>query len=165
MNNKSTIVFLISLAIIVTGVVIYGIAVEDKNSDTSAGSSEAEMKITPTSYDFGKVSQKEGVAETSFTIENIGSSDLVIDNMVSSCGCTSAAMIVDGEEGPRFSMHNNPKNWSVTIASGDTAELKVYYDPDVHKDFRGRATREITLFSNDKNNPEKKARISINQVD
>lgn len=165
MKNKSTIVFLISLAIIVAGVVVYGLAVEDKNSDADTDSSDAEMSITPASHNFGKVSQKEGVVNTSFTIENTGSSDLVIDNMVSSCGCTSAALVVDGEEGPKFGMHNNPKNWSVTIKPDDSAELKVYYDPDVHEDFRGRATREITLFSNDKNNSEKKVKISVNQVD
>jgi len=165
MNNKSTIVFIIIFIVVVAGAVAYGIAVENKSAENGAVSSEAEMKITPKSFDFGEVSQAEGVVETSFKIENNGASDLIIDNMVSSCMCTSAALKVAGKEGPKFGMHNNPRNWSETIVPGGTAELIVYYDPDVHKDFRGSATREVTLTSNDKNNAEKSVTIRLNQVD
>lgn len=168
MNNKATIVSLIVFVIIVAGLVVYGIAIEDKDVETSASSSEsgdAELSISPSSYNFNSVSQKEGVVSTSFTIENTGTSDLVIDDMLSSCGCTSARLVVNGKEGPSFGMHNNPKNWEETIEPGASAELKVYYDPNVHPDFRGSATREITLFSNDSKKSETKVSIKLNQVD
>lgn len=168
MNNKTTIIFLIVFAILVAGLVVYGIFIEDKDGGTnvsSGDSGDAELSISPSSYDFGSVSQKEGVVSTSFTVKNIGTSDLVIDDMLSSCGCTSARLVVDGKEGPKFGMHNNPKNWSATIKPGESTELNVYYDPDVHKDFRGTATRDITVFSNDSKNSETKVRIKLNQVD
>lgn len=165
MKNKSTLITIIAVVVIMAGVTVWGLSQDDSTTGNKTDSSEAEMSISPSSYDFKDVSQKEGVVSTSFVIENTGTSDLIIDDMLSSCGCTSATLTVDGQEGPRFGMHNNPRNWSETIAPGGEAELIVYYDPNVHQDFRGKATREITLFSNDKNNSEKRVKISINQVD
>ncbi len=112
------------------------------------------------------MSVAEGTVTTLMTVKNVGKSDLIINNMDSSCGCTSARLIVDGKEGPKFSMSShgtNPKDWSATLAPGETAQLKVYYDPTVHRDLRGPVTRTITIFSND---PErgKEVRISANQI-
>ena len=59
----------------------------------------------------------------------------------------------------------SPLAWEVAIAPGESAQLKVYYDPSVHQDFRGPATREISIFSNDPIDFEKKATIELNQVD
>ncbi len=72
--------------------------------------------------------------------------DLIIDNMDSSCMCTSASVIYNGKEGPKFNMamHGNPKGWSVTIPPGDEAQLKIYYDPNAHKELRGPVTRTVS---------------------
>ncbi|MBU0613508.1 DUF1573 domain-containing protein [Patescibacteria group bacterium] len=170
MKDKTTIIFISIFVIIVLGVGIFGFMQDGKtNSDDSTSndspSSEAKIEITPASHNLGNVSQKEGVVSKSFSVENTGTGDLIIDDMVSSCSCTSAALVVNDKEGPRFGMHNNPKNWSATIKPGETTDLMVYYDPNVHKDFRGSATREITLSTNDENNPEKIVKISLKQVD
>ncbi len=163
--KKSTIIYIILFVIFVVAITMWGLSEGTNDEGTGKISSEAQMNITPASFDFDKVSQAGGVVSTSFKIENTGSSDLIIDDMLSSCSCTSAALKVNGKEGPKFGMHNNPRNWSETIPPGGTAELIVYYDPDVHKDFRGRATREITLTSNDKNSTKKSVTIRLNQVD
>lgn len=131
----------------------------------SAPADSPKISIEPLSHDFGDVSQAAGVVSKNFIVQNTGKTDLEINNLLSSCGCTTAAMIVDGEEGPRFGMHNNPEDWSIIIKPGETADLKVYYDPEVHPDFRGLATREITVFSNDPVNFEKSIKIKLNQVD
>lgn len=164
MPNKVTTIFLIIFVVVVAGFAVYGLAKEDQSSNQSL-SQEAKINITPASYDFGNVSQKGGVVTTSFTVENPGKDDLIINDMLSSCACTSASLIVNGQEGPRFGMHNNPKNWLATIKPGEKGELKVYYDPNVHKDFRGGATREITLSTNDAANAKKSVRITLNQTD
>lgn len=121
------------------------------------------------SYDLGDVSQAKGVIAVSFEIKNIGEKDLVINKMDSSCGCTSASIIFQGVEGPRFAMAGhgivNPTDWQVAIPPNQTAELKIYYDPTVHPDLRGAVTREIRIFSNDPIDFEKKAIIELNQVD
>lgn len=128
------------------------------------------ISADPTAYDFGNISQKEGVATTFFEIKNNGKKDLVINKLETSCGCTSASIVYRGKEGPAFAMpghgvNENVGDWQVTIPPGETAQLKVYYDPDVHPDFRGFAVREIYIYSNDPIDFEKKVRIELNQVD
>lgn len=128
------------------------------------------VAVSPGSYDFGDVSQGEGVVTTLFEIKNEGESDLIIDRLESSCGCTSASIIYQGEEGPKFSMpgHGDSEeveDWQIPILSGETVQLKVYYDPSVHADFRGSATRTVSIFSNDPVEFEKKVQIDLSQVD
>lgn len=128
------------------------------------------ITISPDSYDFGDVSQKEGTATTLFDIKNEGQGDLIINKLETSCGCTMASIVYQGQEGPIFGMPGHGKNekvegWQAVIPPGDSAQLKVYYDPDTHKDFRGTAIREIYVFSNDPIDFEKKVKIELNQVD
>lgn len=127
------------------------------------------ISVSPESIDLGDVSQTKGEISTLFEITNTGKTDLIINKLDTSCDCTSAAIVFNGEEGPRFAMAGHgvksPTDWSVTIPSGEKAQLKVYYDPNVHKDFRGAAIREIYIFSNDPINFETKVKIELNQVD
>ncbi len=127
-------------------------------------------KITTTDVkrDLGVVSMKKGTVTTEFTIKNDGKSDLVIDKLASSCGCTSGSIIYEGEEGPRFYMpghgHDAPDaNWNVSVAPGKKAQVKVYYDPSVHPDLTGPVTREVTVHSNDPVDFEKKFTITLDQ--
>jgi hypothetical protein len=125
------------------------------------------IQITPERYDFGSVRVSGGEVTKLMTVKNIGKDDLKITRMESSCGCTSASMVVDGIEGPRFSMAShgtNPTGWSVTLEPGETTQLKVYYDPTVHRDMRGPVTRTVTIFSNDPISYGKNVVISANQV-
>lgn len=128
------------------------------------------ISLNPDTYDFGDVSQKAGIVTTSFELENKGQNDLVIKNLETSCGCTSVAIVYQGVEGPKFGMPGHGVNeaiqdWRVTIPAGGKAELKVYYDPNVHPDFRGAAIRTISVFSNDPIDFEKSVQIELNQVD
>ena len=118
--------------------------------------------------DLGTVSLKKGTVTTEFVIKNEGKSDLVVDKLSSSCGCTSASLIYQGKEGPRFYMaghgHNAPDpNWNVSIAPGNEAQVKVYYDPTVHADLTGAVTREVSVHSNDPVDFETKLTITLNQ--
>ncbi|MFH2014063.1 MAG: DUF1573 domain-containing protein [Patescibacteria group bacterium] len=128
------------------------------------------MTIEPLFYDLGDVSQKNGIVTTFFDIKNEGNKDLIINRLETSCGCTSASIIYKDQEGPIFSMSGHGineeiKDWQILISPGEKVQLKVYYDPNVHPDFRGTAVREIHVFSNDPISFEKKAVIELNQVD
>lgn len=127
------------------------------------------ISLSPQTFDFGNVSMKKGIVTTLFTLKNEGKSDLVINRLDSSCGCTSAAVVYKGVEGPRFAMAGHgiesPKNWQLTLPAGDQAQVKVYYDPNVHKDLRGAVTREVSIFSNDPVNFESKVTVELNQTD
>lgn len=134
----------------------------------SAPSDRPIISLSPDFYDFGDVIQKKGKVFTNFTLKNEGESDLVIDRLETSCGCTFASIVFKGEEGPLFGMdghgNENPTDWKIVIPPGEQAQLKVMYDPSVHKDFRGPATREIFVFSNDPIDFEKKVKIELNQI-
>ncbi|GBE18503.1 hypothetical protein BMS3Abin16_01107 [archaeon BMS3Abin16] len=126
------------------------------------------ISIEPALHDFGNVSFAAGAVSTTMTIKNNGGSDLVINELDSSCGCTSATISKDGVEGPVFGMKmhgKNPVDWSINIKPGETAQLNIYYDPTVHPDLRGPVTRSVSIFSNDPIEFKKEVRIEVNQVD
>ena len=126
------------------------------------------ISIEPSSYSFGTVSQAAGAVTANFLLRNNGNEPLMLDNMETSCACTSASIVKNGEEGPSFGMAShgtNPKNWKEIIPPGDSVELKVRYDPNVHKDLRGSVKRSVIIHSNDPRNSIKEVVISATQVD
>jgi len=128
------------------------------------------IEVSPDLNDFGDVSQVNGEVSALFELKNQGKSDLLIERLETSCGCTSASIIAQRNEGPRFAMPGHGINeeigdWQAVLKPGETAQLKVYYDPNVHPEFRGSATRIISVFSNDPIEFEKRVTIELNQVD
>lgn len=118
--------------------------------------------------DLGTVSLKKGTVTTEFTIKNTGKTDLVINKLSSSCGCTSASLVYQGTEGPRFYMAGHGQDepdasWQVAIAPGDEAQIKVHYDPTVHPDLTGPVTRTVSVHSNDPVDFETKLTITLEQ--
>ena len=126
------------------------------------------IKIEETERDIGSVSQGQGTVSTDFEFRNIGKSDLVINKLSSSCGCTSGSIVYKGEVGPEFAMEGhgkeNPKDWEVAIKPGDTATLRVFYDPTVHPDLEGAVTRTVSIMSNDPVEFETQVTISLEQT-
>lgn len=135
----------------------------------SAPSNRPVISIAPDSIDLGDVSQKKGTTTTFFEIKNTGKENLVINKLDTSCGCTSVSVVFNGQEGPKFAMAGhgaeNPTDWQISIPPDLSAQLKVYYDPNVHQDLRGPVIREIYIYSNDPVEFEKKVQIELNQVD
>jgi hypothetical protein len=127
------------------------------------------IEITPTIYDFGDVSVGEGIVKTIMTVSNNGQTDLVIDNMETSCMCTTAILTVAGKESPVFGMNMNdgkhPTGWSASIPPGDSATLTIRYDPQMHPDMRGSLTRTISVYSNDPVEFQRDVRIEANQIE
>ena len=127
------------------------------------------VKISPETIEMGRVSQKNGIAATFFEIKNNGKSDLIINRLDTSCGCTVASIVYNGQEGPKFAMAGhgteNPTDWKITIPAGQIGQLKVYYDPSVHKDLFGPVTREIYIYSNDPLDFEKSVKIDLEQTE
>ncbi len=126
------------------------------------------IELAEVEYDLGEVSQADGIVSTDFEFTNRGKSDLVINKLSSSCGCTSGVIVYKDEVGPQFTMEGhgqeNPKNWQVAIAPGDSATLRVFYDPTVHPDLEGAVTRTVSVFSNDPVEFEKKVTITLVQT-
>lgn len=133
-------------------------------SETYAGT----LRITKELHNFGFVHVRGGVVNVEIPLVNIGEGPLTITHMETSCGCTKASVVTNGEEGPAFGMAghgSNPKDWRTRIDSGEQATLKIYYDPAAHPDLRGQVTRVITVYSDDPDSPQQEVRIQVNQVD
>jgi len=126
------------------------------------------LQISENSRELGEVSQSRGEISTDFEFRNDGKSDLLINKLSSSCGCTSAAIVYGGEVGPRFVMEGhgqeNPTDWEVAIKPGGVAMLRVFYDPNTHGEFVGAVTRTVSVFSNDPVEFEVKVTITLDQV-
>lgn len=119
--------------------------------------------------DLGNVSLAKGIATTDFVVKNEGKSDLVVDKLSSSCGCTSGSLISQGVEGPRFYMSGHGQaepdpSWAGVIAPGQEALVRVYYDPTVHPELVGPVTRTVSLHTNDPVNFETKLTITLEQT-
>jgi hypothetical protein len=88
-------------------------------------------------YDFGEI--KEGAkVSTIFLFKNKGESDLIINDVRVSCGCTAVLLS------------------SKTIKPGKTAELKVTFDS---RGFKGEIKKSIYVHSNDPQHPIIQLRI------
>lgn len=138
--------------------------------ESTAPDNPPNIEIINPHFNFGTISQSEGIVSTTFTIENTGGNDLIIENLDSSCMCTTANIIYKGQEGPIFgmSMHGgNPEDYSLTIPPGESAQLKVYYDPMAHgkqEKAEQRIVREITIVSNDPDDFQTKVKIELKQI-
>lgn len=84
------------------------------------------ITLYKTEHDFGKINEGEKVSY-SFKFENTGKSDLLISNVIASCGCTV----------PSF-----PKK---PIAPGETEFINVQFDS---KGRSGNFTKDITIYAN-----------------
>lgn len=127
-----------------------------------------QIEIVESKKDLGVVRQLDGTVNTTFTIKNTGKTDLLVNKLSSSCGCTSASLVYQGKEGPRFYMSGHgyeepDPNWQVAIAPGDEAQIKVYYDPTVHPDLVGPVTRTVSIHTNDPVDFETKITITLEQ--
>ncbi|MEE9612016.1 MAG: DUF1573 domain-containing protein [Desulfatiglandales bacterium] len=130
-------------------------------------SSRGLLRVAKPEYNFGVVSVAEGVKEAKIPLINIGERGLTITGLESSCGCTTASIVNNEVEGPRFSMAShrmNRKDWSTVIKPGAQAFLKVYFNPTVMPKLRGPITRIVTVHSDDPVNSEQEVRIKVYQI-
>jgi len=127
------------------------------------------ITVSESEQDLGEVSQAGGIITAEFSIKNEGQSNLIINKLSSSCGCTSGSVVYQGNEGPRFYMSGHgyeelDGEWSVSIAPDDEAFVKVYYDPSVHPDLEGAVTRTLSIHSNDPIDFETQLTIALEQT-
>ncbi|GEM_PF-1938968 len=102
------------------------------------GKKQPSIQVEPSSYDFGTIPQRPVTQR--FVVRNVGEETLVIKQMTTSCGCTTATL--------------NPKS----IPPGGKATLTVRFDPELH-DTEGRVTRTVSIESNDPLHPLVKIRL------
>lgn len=106
------------------------------------GAPQPDVSVTPANHDLGSVGGKD-VINLKYAVVNQGNQDLVIDRMVTSCGCTTAEL------------SNN------IIPPGTRADLEVRFDVGFHKTEPGeRVVRIVWLKTNDPDTPIATARLT-----
>ena len=121
--NKFNII-IVGLAILVSGGAIYAwrIGVFEPKPPRLA--------VLPLEYDLGKVKQSGGVVSRTFAARNEGGKDVAVSEVLTSCSCTTAE--IDKK----------------VIKPGETADLKVIFDPNYHFEDEGRFFRTATVKYN-----------------
>ncbi|MFQ6082189.1 MAG: DUF1573 domain-containing protein [Candidatus Aminicenantia bacterium] len=95
------------------------------------------IKFSKESWDFGKIKQGEIVTHI-FEFENKGESELIIEKVSTSCGCTAALI-------------SNKK-----LLPGEKGEIKATFNS---RGFQGKIIKYIIIHSNDPNDSAKQLRI------
>lgn len=103
----------------------------------TVGISKSSIRLDKTNYNFGKISQKDGLVETLYTVTNTGAEDIFLKELYTSCGCTKAQLIyADGSVSGLYTMkgHANPSDFYVakSIKPGETVKIKAIFDPNAH---------------------------------
>ncbi|MBI5817247.1 MAG: DUF1573 domain-containing protein [Candidatus Yonathbacteria bacterium] len=88
------------------------------------------LTLAPEEYDFGKIRQSSGTVSKAFTVFNNGSEDVTIDEVLTSCSCTTAE--IDKK----------------LLRPGEQGTLTVVFDPNYHYEDDGRFFRTVTIKSN-----------------
>ncbi len=111
-----------------------------KEETANTQGAPSRIEIDEKSHDFGNVTEGDKLT-TVFKVKNSGSSNLVIDRVSTSCGCTAAT----------------PK--TKEVPPGGEGEIDVTFDTN-HRG--GDIRKSITVFSNDPANPRLELEIHAN---
>jgi hypothetical protein len=92
------------------------------------------LKLTETSFDFGKIPQGKPVTHT-FLIENKGKDSLILNNVQASCGCTT----------PEWSRTPVAPGGKTSIKVGYNSAAEGPFDKAITIYYNGGQTKQITI--------------------
>ena len=123
---------LITLLLVGGGVVLLG---GNSESSTEVASEVLGIETNPTFYDLGKVTINGGIVTKEYSIKNTTNSFIKLKKVATSCMCTTASVLISGEETKYFGMEghgdaNPPVN--IEIESGEEGKVLVKFDPAAH---------------------------------
>jgi len=160
MSQKKSLNVPIFLSILIGVVLVITIAITSQ-TPTPSGSiavtpgAEPQLVVSDTSVDLGRMKVSEERSKD-IILTNTGKGPLVISRLRTSCNCTLANITVNGVTTQGFNMeaHNSfaLKNWTGTLAPGESATLKAIYRPFVMP-VQGPVERIISFNTNDPQNP------------
>lgn len=108
----------------------------------AAGVSGPKISVEPEAFDFGKALQNKELKKE-FVIRNIGTEDLVIERVTTTCGCT----VVDG--------------YAKLVKPGQSTNMEVRLQT---RTFKGDVQRKILVRSNDVTRDPLELKVQVNVV-
>ncbi len=162
-RQKTKKIVLIALGLIFVGsIIVFGIT---NYSPEQGNQGLPQVEVAPLEYDAGTVSMNDGLVSHTYEVKNNGEGDLKINNIWTSCMCTTARLKVGDKESGEFGMHSSTTFWSQKISPGETGYLEVVFDPAFHgPEGVGLATRAVYLSTNDPQNKEVVVKLIVDVV-
>lgn len=149
MSLKLIMGFVVVSAVLLIGMSVLISAGSDKEvGEASATSPRVIAEETRIDVGTMKVADE---STSDFMIKNEGQDPLKISGMNSSCGCTVGQFIYKDKTSLEFGMHAQ-SGYLGTIASGDTAIIRVTYRPSQMPVY-GPVERSVSVATNDPLNP------------
>lgn len=155
------IIFLVILPTIVIFGFIFATAGATKTQSSQTENvslTDSSIKVDNLNYDFGTISQKDGLVNTTYAVTNTGNQEIYLKELYTSCGCTKAQLIYpDGSESGFYTMRGMANAQDFTVGKylkpGETVKIKAIFDPNAHgPQGVGYIKRNIMLGTNLKNN-------------
>lgn len=109
------------------------------------------VEVKKTFSDLGTMKISEDKS-AEFTIKNIGAKPLQLYGISSSCNCTFAQVIIDGQESELFGMHA-VSNLAGEVLPRKEAKIRVTYRPFIMPVY-GVVEREVYVSTNDPMKPK-----------
>jgi len=119
-----------------------------------AGEKRPQIVLEAASFNFGKVSKKQGKLTKNIKLFNRGNADLAIKNIKVSCSCVTAALIVEENKSPYFNTQGAPAGWQMVIGPNKSGQLEIILDLGHSSIPLGKVTRDVLITSNDPLYPE-----------
>lgn len=161
---QKTVVVVIASAFVVGGL-SFVLAKQIFNGEKENSTGTPVMEISPKEYDAGTISMAAGILKYTYEIENKGDGELKINNIKTSCHCTTARLKVGDSESPIFGMDSAFSSWTGKIPGGGKGYLEVIFDPAYHGSSGvGAAVRAIYFATNDPNHKKAEVRLSANVI-
>lgn len=150
MNLKVVLIGLVlTIALIAGGV--WGISAMQSPPAPVNSQNTGQLEAMETKYDFGKISMAKGKVTKAFSVKNTDTKTATVTKLFSSCMCTTATLVAGDKKVGPFGMpgHGVIPQISVEIPPGETADVKVEFDPAAHGPAGiGLVQRTVTLELN-----------------
>lgn len=152
--KPKTIILVLVICVVLIGLFAWGYAGKGGTAASVQGvsstkASQSKLVASEMVYDFGSISMKNGKVTKVFKVTNPTDQDVEVNDIMTSCMCTTAFLETStGEKGP-FGMagHGGPMvPVDEIIKAGESRDFKVVYDPNAHGPSGvGQIDRFVTL--------------------
>lgn len=139
-QSKATLLVIILSLFIGGGLVLWSYSTAGESNrvfENEIGSSQGQLSVAESTYDFGEVSMKEGLVDHEFVLDNNSGAPAKVSQAETSCMCTTAYLQVgeNGQEVGPFGMpgHGGPRGIAnLTVPPGEKLIVRAVFDPTAH---------------------------------
>ena len=136
-NRRRLRATLVAMAAVVAVAAVGAFTFGNRNSGASAdviAEATGTLRAPQVFHDFGRISMGNGLVRHRFPVRNGGDTPAVVRKVYTSCMCTEASLLVDGQRYGPFGMqgHGYIPQIDRVIAPGESAVVEAVFDPNAH---------------------------------